>query len=123
MKKAKYAKEDETLETLLNLDGERYIADDNFRIEIDAKRVKVTQNRPYGIRYRLALIDPNGKRIIGYENHRKHKIKTKRKKHGAKKITFDHKHKLEKITDYEFESASQLIEDFWNDINKITKFY
>ena len=123
MKKIKYAKEDETLETLLYQDGDKYISDDGYRIEINAHRVDPTPERPYGIRYRLVLLDPNGTRIIGYENHRKHKIRKTRKKYGAKKITFDHKHKLEKTADYEFESASQLTIDLWNDVNKITKFY
>lgn len=33
MKKAKYAKEDETLQALLNMNGFKHIGDDKFRIE------------------------------------------------------------------------------------------
>ncbi|MEE8552841.1 MAG: DUF6516 family protein [Desulfobacterales bacterium] len=122
MKRAKYAKEDESLETLLDQDGDKHIGEDGYRVEINAHRVKPTPNRPHGIKYRLVLLDPNGTRIIGYDNKHKHRAKTKRKKYGGRKITFDHKHKLEKVTNYEFESAIQLLIDFWNDIQKITEF-
>ena len=36
-------------------------------------------------------------------------------------LAWDHKHKLEKIYIYEFESASQLIEDFWEAVEEILK--
>ena len=35
------------------------------------------------------------------------------KKYGAKKESYDHIHKQMDIVAYEFETASQLIEDFW----------
>ncbi len=41
--------------------------------------------------------------------------------HGVQKITWDHKHKIDKIYGYEFESASQLIEDFWKAVEEILK--
>lgn len=122
MKRAKYAKEDESLETLLDQDGYKHIGDDGYRVEINAHRVEPTPNRPHGIKYRLVLLDPNGTRIIGYDNKHQHRAKTKRKKYGGRKITFDHKHKLENVTSYEYESASQLLIDFWNDVQKITEF-
>lgn len=122
MKNAKYAKEDTTLQTLLDLDGFQHKGDDNYRIEINAHRVKPTPHIPHGIKYRLVLLDPNGTRIIGYDNAHGVKIKPKRKKYGARKITWDHKHNVEKVTIYEFESASQLLSDFWNDAKKIMKF-
>ena len=34
-----------------------------------------------------------------------------------KRIEWDHKHQKDIIKLYEFESAGQLIEDFWNDVN------
>jgi len=121
MKKAKYAKEDKTLETLLDLNGQQYIAEDGFRIEINAHKVKPTPHRPYGIKYRLVLLDPNGTRIICFDNAHGHKIKPKRKKYSARKVTWDHKHNVEKVARYEFESASQLLIDFWKEVKKITK--
>jgi hypothetical protein len=43
------------------------------------------------------------------------------KEDGTRKVTWDHKHKLEKIYIYEFESASQLIEDFWEAVEELLK--
>lgn len=120
MKKAKYAKEDETLQALLNMDGLRHTGDDKFRIEINTHKVKPTPHRPYGVKYRLVLLDPNGTRIVCYDNAHGPKIKTKRKIYGARRITWDHKHSVEEISFYEFESASQLLTDFWKDVHQIT---
>jgi hypothetical protein len=50
MKKAQYAKKDETLQTLLDMDGFEHTGDDNFRVEINARKVKPTPNRPCGIK-------------------------------------------------------------------------
>ena len=45
----------------------------------------------------------------------------RKKKYGAQKIIWDHKHKTDKVYPYEFESASQLIEDFWKAVEEILK--
>jgi len=45
----------------------------------------------------------------------------RKKKYGAQKMTWDHKHKTDKVYAYEFESASQLIEDFWKAVEEILK--
>jgi hypothetical protein len=50
-----------------------------------------------------------------------HAFEPKKKKYGARKITWDHKHKMNKVTPYEFESASQLLEDFWLAVDEILK--
>jgi len=57
------------------------------------------------------------KRVIGYDNA--HGIKPKRKYFGAKRVIWDHKHNRNIVEKYEFESADQLLEDFWKDVNDI----
>ena len=58
------------------------------------------------------------KRIIGYDNA--HGIKPpKKKKFSGKRQIWDHKHQKSTLRPYEFESAYQLLEDFWADVNKI----
>jgi hypothetical protein len=39
------------------------------------------------------------------------------KKYGAKKETYDHIHKKMEILAYAFESADQLLEDFWKSVD------
>ena len=102
------------LETLLNLDGEIFPMENGYWTKFGAKKVKPSAQLPHGISYSLTFHDKNNKRIIGFDNA--HAIKPKRKRYGARKLTWDHKHRLEKVLPYEFETAAQLLEDFWEAI-------
>jgi hypothetical protein len=119
MSKNKYSKKDMSLETLLDLDGEVFPMDNGFWTKFEARKVEPTKQIPHGIRYSLTLHNRNNIRILGFDNAHNHK--PKRKKYGARKVTWDHKHKLKKVYNYEFESASQLIMDFWEAVDKILK--
>jgi len=106
------------LETLLQLNGEVFPMDNGywvkFKIHITPKNIHI----PHGIKYSLTLHDKYNRRIIGYDNA--HGIKPpKRKKFSGARQIWDHKHKETKLYPYEFESAYQLMEDFWNDVNNI----
>ena len=107
------------LESLLELDGEIFPMDNGYWTKIEAKTVKSNQKIPHGIRYSLTLHDKNNMRVIGYDNA--HGVKPKKKRFGAKKTEWDHKHERNNIKFYEFESARQLLEDFWNDVNYIIR--
>lgn len=61
--------------------------------------------------------DEYGKRLIGYDNA--HLANIKRKKYSAKRTEWDHKHNRNLISDYNFSTASQLVEDFWNHVDQI----
>ncbi|WP_353572050.1 hypothetical protein [Candidatus Albibeggiatoa sp. nov. BB20] len=54
--------------------------------------------------------------MIGYDNT--HAIKPKSKKYAAKRTVWDHKHLQKTVEAYEFESAGQLLEDFWESVNQ-----
>ena len=117
--KNKYSKEDASLDTLLDLDGEVFPMDNGYWTKFKASRVAPTPQIPHGIRYSLTLHDRNNTRILGFDNV--HTLKPKRKNYGARKISWDHKHKIERVYTYEFQSASQLIEDFWKAVEEIIK--
>lgn len=99
------------LETLLNLNGEMFPMENGCWTKFEAFRVGPSQQIPHGISYSLTLHDKNNRRVIGFDNA--HAIKPKRKKYGARKVTWDHKHQQEKVFSYEFETAGQLLGDFW----------
>ena len=103
------------LETLLNLNGEIFPMDNGFWTKFEAWEVSPCEQIPHGINYSLTLHDSSNHRIIGFDNA--HAIKPKRKKYGARKVTWDHKHRQENVFPYEFESAAQLLEDFWNTVD------
>ena len=114
-----YSKEDATLETLLDLDGEVFPMDSGYWTRFQARRVPPTKHIPHGIKYSLTLHDRHNNRVLGFDNA--HAYKRKQQKYHARKVTWDHEHHMEKIQDYEFESASQLIEDFWKAVEAILK--
>lgn len=119
MSKKKYSKEDASLQTLFDLDGEVFPMDNGYLTKFEACRVTPTKQIPHGIKYSLTLHDRNNTRILGFDNA--HAYKPKRRKYAARKVTWDHKHRMEKDGLYEFESASQLLEDFWEAVEEILK--
>lgn len=108
------------LETLLNLDGEVYPMEKGYWVKFVAKLIEASAERPSGLSYSIPLHDRNNTRILGFDNA--HAVKTNRKGFHARKITWDHKHKMEKVTEYEFTSAGQLLEDFWKEVNLLTSY-
>ena len=104
------------LDNLLNLHGEVFPMDNGYWVKFEAYQVKPSTSIPHGIRYSLTLHDKTNSRVIGYDNA--HSFKSS-KKYGAKKESYDHIHKKMDIVSYEFESTSQLIEDFW----RIAEYY
>jgi len=115
----KYSKEDASLETLLDLDGEIFPMDNGYWTKFEARRVTPTKHIPHGVRYSLTLHNRNNNRILGFDNA--HSYHSKRKKYAARKVTWDHQHHVERIRNYEFESSSQLMEDFWKAVEGILK--
>ena len=117
MKTKQYSGEDESLVTLLNLHGEIFPMDGGYWTKFEVYRVNPDQQVPHGIRYSLTLHDRYNRRVMGFDNA--HAIRPARKGYSARKITWDHKHKRDKISPYEYESASQLLEDFWREAERI----
>jgi len=56
---------------------------------------------------------------LGFDNA--HAIRPARNGFAARKITWDHRHKREKISSYDYESAGQLLEDFWREAERIMR--
>jgi hypothetical protein len=108
---------DHDLEALLNLDGWTAEIGGGFWVSVTAFRVPADQGRPRGINYPLTLHRPEGERILGYDNAHFPSIgsgsarKSQRAGRGQ-----DHRHRRDRITWYDFDSAAKLIEDFWNDV-------
>jgi len=115
----KYKRDDASLELLLNLDGEVFPMDNGCWTKFEVKRLASIRNIPHGIKYSLTLHDRHNRRIIGFDNA--HAFKPKRKKFGARKVTWDHKHHQERVSAYEYESAGQLLEDFSLAVEKYLK--
>ncbi|MBL8377540.1 MAG: hypothetical protein JNM79_06730 [Burkholderiales bacterium] len=108
------------LETLLDLHESIIDQGGGYWIRIEAWRVQVTDDIPHGIRYALTLHEPYGTRILGYDNA--HAVKLPKKfKYAGRRLPFDHKHRhaSDKGVPYGFESAYQLLEDFFSDVDRV----
>lgn len=108
---------DAGLETLLNLDGEIFPMENGYWTCFKIKRVMPSIHVPHGVKYSLTLHDALNRRVLGYDNA--HGVKFKKRRFGAKKVSWDHKHEAETVVDYVFEDAEQLMRDFWADVNRI----
>jgi len=99
------------LKNLLNLNGEIFPMDNGYWVKFEVKKVDVSRAIPHGIKYSLTLHNKVNQRIVGFDNA--HSYKPRNAKYGAKKETWDHIHKRMDTFPYEFNSADQLMEDFW----------
>ena len=110
-------KDDLGLDILLQLSDEIFPMENGYWTKIEAKIVVANEHIPHGVRYSLTLHNPSNVRILGYDNA--HGIKPKKKKYGAKRVVWDHRHERKDVEPYEFEHAGQLLEDFWADVESI----
>lgn len=115
-------REDPGIQTLLELNDQIIDQGDGYWIKIEVLQVKQTADIPHGIRYSLTLHEPYGKRILGYDNA--HAIKLPKKfKYAGRRLNYDHKHRhiSDKGVPYEFQSAHQLLSDFFEDVDRVLK--
>lgn len=113
---------DPGIDTLLDLHGQVIDQGQGYWLKIEAWRVTPTPEVPHGVRYSLTLHEPYGERILGYDNA--HGIKPpKRLKYGGRILAHDHQHRHQgdKGQPYEFQSAHQLLADFFANVDRILK--
>ena len=58
---------------------------------------------------------------MGFDNSHAHGYKPGKKKYGSREVTWDHKQERQKVVSYEYSSAAQLLEDFWDAVDEIRK--
>jgi outer membrane receptor for Fe3+-dicitrate len=82
--------------------------------------VPVTAERPHGIRYSLTLHAPDNTRLIGFDNAHGVKPVGSRFKHVGKRFPYDHRHRhaLDEGVLYEFDTAYQLVSDFYAEVDR-----
>ena len=105
---------DHTLEALIELHNEIIVLSEDYWVKFEAKRVKESRNKPYGIKYSLTLHDKKGERVIGFDNA--HKIPGL-----IEDVAHDHKHHVRhknRLKIYHYISAAKLIEDFWKEVDE-----
>jgi hypothetical protein len=112
------------LEYLLGLDGNIEVQNDaRYWVKMEVSSMDVTSGRPNGIRYSLTLHAPDNTRLIGFDNAHSVKPVGSRFKHAAKKFPYDHRHRyaLDEGVLYEFDTAYQLVSDFYAEVDRVLK--
>ncbi|HEY5071225.1 MAG TPA: DUF6516 family protein [Caulobacteraceae bacterium] len=106
---------------LLDFDGARYLFDEGYWVKIEVKRTTPTSRRPHGLSYSLTLHNPEGVRLLGFDNA--HGAPPLGGRHKARPATHDHWHRTEKDKGrpYEFRSALQLVQDFLNEVERFLR--
>jgi hypothetical protein len=89
-----------------------------YWVKILAYRVRQNAGRPYGIKYSLTLHSPEGVRVIGFDNAHSVAVNGGKKKRPIEKVPYDHRHYLDEVVPYEFRSGYQLLNDFFNEVER-----
>lgn len=113
--------EDPGIGYFLELDGTIHFIDEKcqYRVEIMARRVAVTPERPHGLGYSLTLHDSKSDRILGFDNA--HLVAANKGPSGKRHKAYDHKHRYEKTRIYRFVDTETLITDFYKAVDQILK--
>jgi len=112
------------LEYLLGLDGNIEVQNDaGYWVSMVVASVPVTEERPHGIKYSLTLHAPDNTRLIGFDNAHGVKPVGSHFKHAGKKFPYDHRHRhaLDEGVLYEFDTAYQLVSDFYAEVDRVLK--
>lgn len=107
--------DEHTLEFLLAFDGRVHWYDQGYWVKFEIKRVEKTRERPHGLRYSFTLHDPQGQRLIGYDNA--HRVQTRK----GRTVEADHWHRAsdDPGTPYRFTDAATLIGDFMDEVERV----
>ena len=82
-------------------------------------RTDVTPDRPHGLSYSLTLHAPDGTRLVGFDNA--HPVRERRGPGTRKRRESDHTHRLQSTRAYDYKDAATLLEDFWDEVDRILK--
>lgn len=110
---------DHSLDTLLLLDGETFVADPGEKcwVRFVAKEVPASRERPHGLNYSLTLHDEDGQRLLGFDNA--HSVHESTGPGTRTRIEYDHKHIGQRVRFYTYQDAVTLLSDFWTEVEAI----
>lgn len=108
-----------TLEFLLAFDGRLHWLEQGYWLKFEIKRVEMTIERPHGLRYSFTLHDPDGKRLVGFDNA--HRVPAIGSRFKEQPVAADHWHRTEddEGRPYSFVSAEKLVEDFFAEVRRV----
>lgn len=114
-------KPEHTLEWLLAYDGRLHYFTSGHFIKFEIRLVKETEMVPHGIAYSFTFHEPDGTRLLGFDNA--HPVPHSGGRYVKPKIEADHWHRTKNDggRPYTFVSSAQLLDDFFAEVEKICK--
>ncbi len=111
--------EEHALEFLLAFDGRIHHFEQGYWVKFEVKRTQPTPERPHGLRYALTLHDPDGSRLIGFDNA--HGVPPKGSRFRKPSVEHDHWHRTgdDAGRQYRFTSVEQLLVDFETEVTRV----
>jgi hypothetical protein len=108
-----------TLEFLLAFDGRIHWLEEGYSLRFAIRRVEPSPSSPHGLSYSFTLHDPDGKRIVGFDNA--HTVPSTGGRFKKRPRAADHWHRTEsdKGRPYVFVSAEQLLDDFFREARRV----
>jgi hypothetical protein len=110
-----------TLEWLLDYDGRRHYYSTGHFLKFEIRVIEPSDKVPHGIAYPFTFHDPEGTRLLGFDNA--HPVPHIGGRHVKAKAESDHWHRTIKDEGrpYTFVSVDQLLEDFFTGVEKLCK--
>jgi hypothetical protein len=104
--------DEHALEFLLAFDGRVHHLEQGYWLKFEIKRTAPTPERPDGLRYSFSLHDPDGKRLVGFDNA--HGVPPRGSRFRGPEVAYDHWHRTagDEGRPYRFTSVDQLLADF-----------
>ena len=111
--------DDHTLEFLLAFDGRTHWLDQGHWLKFEIRRGEATATRPHGLYYSLTLHDPEGQRLIGFDNA--HSVAAVGSRFKERPAAADHWHRTEvdEGRPYDFVDADTLLRDFFREVRRV----
>lgn len=110
--------QEHTLEFLLAFDGHINWYAEGYFTKFEIKRVEPTPARPHGLRYSFTLHDPEGTRLLGFDNA--HPVSAVGSRFARPPAEADHWHRTENDEGrpYSFTDAAALTFDFFAEVER-----
>lgn len=110
--------DDAELEVLLSLDGLRWEAAEGYVVEFSVHRTATTPERPHGITYALVFRPAQGEPFVRFDNAHAAARPGGRFVRGPKAHDHWHRHESDPGRPYAFTTGTQLLDDFWREVQR-----
>jgi hypothetical protein len=110
-----------TLEFLLDFNGLVHRYAGGYWLKFEIMRVEESEVRPHGLDYSFTLHGLDNRRLIGFDNAHSVSAKGSSLKKHSKAMDHWHRTKTDEGRPYEFKGAETLIDDFFDEVERVLK--